>query len=153
MWKLFTNFQRYLKNTGDKAVRPLMTVWTVSQLSIMIIQQYMVNFNPMVYDYSVKWQSDLINTNESLLSSHEQRNLQKGEEIWVLRNYALPSTISQSWKSILYALTLPDWRKFLHLPMFWMLSFDTEIIEYQDVFPFMIQLVSQWSEIYNNQIK
>ena len=55
----------------------------------------MVNFNKMYYSYIVRWQSDLVNTKESILPVCDKpyhtnkRIVQKGKEIGVLLKYAL----------------------------------------------------------------
>ena len=80
----------------------------------------MVNFNKMYYSYIVRWQSDLVNTKESVLLFvinliTQTRMVQKGEEIGVLLNYALSVRVHFRICTVTSRCTLWRWSNVSHV--------------------------------------
>jgi len=66
-------------------------LWTDPQLSIMTIYNNTVNFNPLDYDYIVRWQSDQENTKKRSLHKIKENLLHPDHRFHVLvsRNFVL----------------------------------------------------------------
>jgi len=102
------------------------------------LQQYMVNFNPIAYDYIVTWQSDLANTNERPLHKPSQdhktaksKNLPHWAELKILRNGALfYSSLTCMPNSDYEGISLSN-RQMVYSINWWKGTTDNNILVYQ----------------------
>jgi len=83
----------------------------------------MVNFNPIDYDYIVRWQSDLENTKESILPVCDKpyhkikENVPLGEELEILWNYPF-----QMDSPLFFLNVILEWIEVRHILICWALS-------------------------------